>query len=117
MLQHALISLLSARNSKGTCPHPQLLALLNDAQYAHLKGLLLDIEVSLLSLTECFKLLDAETIPGCRLLDSFPNRNTHLESLDCLCLEASSSSSTLVVVTDASAIPPRNMWAISAAHF
>ena len=117
MLQHALISLLSARNSKGTRPHPQLLVLLNDAQYAHLKGLLLDIEVSLLSLTKCFKLLDAETIPGCRLLDSFPNRNTHLESLDCLCLEASSSSSTLVVVTDASAIPPRNMQAISAAHF
>ena len=34
-----------------------------------------------------------------------------------VCLEASSSSSTLVVVTDASAIPPRNMQAISAAHF
>ena len=29
--QHALMSLLSARNSKGTCPHPQSLALLNDA--------------------------------------------------------------------------------------
>ena len=43
--------------------------------------------------------------------------NTHLESLDRLCLEASSSSSTLVVVTDASAILPRNMQAISAVHF
>ena len=34
-----------------------------------------------------------------------------------VCLEASSSSSTLVVVTDASAIPPRNMQAVSAVHF
>ena len=29
--QYVLISLLSARNSKGTHPHPQSLALLNDA--------------------------------------------------------------------------------------
>ena len=29
--QHALMSLLSTRNSKGTHPHPQSLALLNDA--------------------------------------------------------------------------------------
>ena len=42
--------------------------------------------------------------------------NTHLESLDHFCLETSSSSSTLVVITDASAIPPRNMQAVSAAH-
>ena len=129
--QHALMSLLSARNSKGTYPHSQSLALLNDAQCAYLKGPLLDTEASLLNLTECFNPLDAEATPGCRLLDSFPDRisfhpcnrsslndrNTHLESLDRLCLEASSSSSTLVVVTDASAISPRNMQAISAAHF
>ena len=121
------MSLLSARNSKGTRPHPQSLALLNDAQCACLKGPLLDTEASLLNLTERFNPLDAEATPGCRLLDSFPDRisfhpcnrsslkdrNTHLESLDRLCLEASSSSSTLVVVTDASAIPPRNMQAIS----
>ena len=111
------MSLLSARNSKGTCSHPQSLALLNDTQCAHLKDPLLDTEVSLLILTEHFKPLDAEAIPGCRLLDSFPDHNTHLKSLDHLCLEASSSFSTLVVVTDASAIPPRNMQAISAAHF
>ena len=129
--QHVLMSLLSARNSKGTRPHPQSLALLNDTQCARLKGPLLDTEASLLNLTERFNPLDAEATPGCRLLDSFPDRisfhpcnrsslndrNTHLESLDRLCLEASSSSSTLVVVTDASAIPPRNMQAISAAHF
>ena len=129
--QHALISLFSARNSKGTCPHPQLLAFLNDAQCARLKGPLLYTEASLLNLTECFNSLDAEATPGCRLLDSFPDcisfhpcncsslndRNTHLESLGCLCLEASSFPSTLVVVTDASAIPPRNMQAISVAHF
>ena len=40
--QHALMSLLSAKHSKGTPPHPQSLALLNDTQYAHLKGPLLD---------------------------------------------------------------------------
>ena len=119
----AVMSLLSARNSKGTHPHPQSLALLNDAQCACLKGPLLDTEASLLNLTECFNPLDAEATPGCRLLDSFPNcisfhscnrsslndHNTHLESLDRLCLEASSSSSTLVIVTDVSVIPPRNM--------
>ena len=125
------MSLLSARNSKGTCPHSQSLALLNDTQCTCLKGPLLDTEASLLNLTEYFNPLDAKAILGCRLLDSFPkhisfhscncsslnNCNTHLESFDCLCLEASSSFSTLVVVTDASAIPPRNMQAISAAHF
>ena len=128
---HVLMSLLSARNSKGTRPHPQSLALLNDAQCACLKGSLLDTEASLLNLTKCFDPLHAEATPGCRLLDSFPDHisfhpcnhsslrdcKTHLQSLDQLCLEAFSSSSTLVVVTDASAIPPRNMQAISAAHF
>jgi len=125
------MSLLSARNSKGTHPHPQSLAFLNDTQCAYLKGPLLDTEASLLNLTERFNPLDAEATPGCSLLDSFSNhisfhpcnhsslndRNTHLKSLDCLCLEASSSSSTLVVVTNASVIPPRNMQAISATHF
>jgi len=110
---------------------PQLLALLNDTHCTCLKGPLLDTKVSLLNLTEHFNPLDAEATLVCRLLDSFSecilfyhcNRsslndcNTHLESLDRLCLETSSSSSTLVVVTNASAIPPRNMQAISAAHF
>ena len=128
--QHALISLLSAKHSKGAPPHPQFLALLNDIQCACLKGPLLNTEVSLLNLTECFNSLHAEAIPGCRLLDSFPNRisfyscncsslrncKTHLQSLDRLCLEASSSPSTLVVVTDASVIPSRCIQAVSAAH-
>ena len=124
------MSLLSAKHSKGAPPHPQSLALLNDTQYACLKGPLLDTEASLLNLIECFDPLHAEAIPGCRLLDSFPNRisfhpcnrsslsdcNTHLQSLDWLCFEASFSSSTLVVVTDASVIPSRCMQAVSAAH-
>ena len=128
--QHALMSLLSAKHSKGTPPHPQSLALLNDIQYARLKGPLLDTEASLLNHTECFDSLHAEATLGCRLLDSFPDRisfhpcnrsslrdcKTHLQSLDQLCLEASSSPSTLVVVTDASVIPSRCIQAVSAAH-
>ena len=128
--QHALMSLLSAKHSKGTPPHPQSLALLNDTQCACLKGPLLDTEASLLNLTECFNSLYAEATPGCRLLDSFPdcisfhpcNRSSlrdcksHLQSLDRLCLEASSSPSTLMVVTDASVIPSRCMQAVSAAY-
>ena len=130
-LQYALMSLLSVRNSKSTYSYAQSLALLNNAQCTCLKGILLDTEASLLSLTECFNPLDTEAIPGCRLLDSFPehisfhscnhsslnNCNTYLESLNHLCLETSSSSSTLVVVTDTSAIPPKNMQAISNTHF
>ena len=94
--QYALMSLLSAKHFKGTPPHPQFLALLNDIQYACLKGPLLDTEASLLNLTECFDLLHVEATPGCRLLDSFPDRisfhpcnrsslrdcKTHLQSLD-----------------------------------
>ena len=90
------MSLLSAKHSKGTPPHPQSLALLNDTQCARLKGPLLDTEASLLNLTECFDPLHAEATPGCRLLDSFPDRisfhpcnrsslrdcKTHLQSLD-----------------------------------
>ena len=53
-LQYALMSLLSAKHSKGTPPHPQSLALLNDTQCACLKGPLLDTEAFLLNLTECF---------------------------------------------------------------
>jgi len=70
--QHALMSLLSTKHSKGTPPYPQSLALLNDIQYAHLKGPLLDTEASLLNLTECFNPLHAEAIPGCRLLAKPP---------------------------------------------
>ena len=94
------MSLLSARNSKGTPPHPQSLVLLNDTQCAHLKSPLLNTEASLLNLTKRFNPLDAEATPGCRLLDSFSDcipfhpcnrsslndRNTYLESLDHLCL-------------------------------
>ena len=90
----------------------------------------MDTEAFLLNLTECFDPLHAEATPGCRLLDSFPDRisfhpcnrsslrdcKTHLQSLDRLCLEASSSSSTLVVVTDASIIPSRHIQAVSATY-
>ena len=128
--QHALMSLLSAKHSKSAPPHPKSLALLNNTQCACLKGPLLNTETSLLNFTECSNLLYTEAIPGCRLLDSFPNHisfypcncsslrdcKTHLQSLDHLCLEASSSSSTLVVVTDASVILSRCMQAVSAAH-
>jgi len=94
--QHVLMSLLSAKHSKGALSHPQSLALLNNTQCAHLKGPILDTEASLLNLTECFDPLYAEATPGCRLLDSFPNCisfhpcncsclrdcKTHLQSLD-----------------------------------
>ena len=77
-----------------------------------------------------FDSLHAEATLDCRLLDSFPDCisfhpcnhsslrdcKTHLQSLDRLCLEASSSPSTLVVVTDASVIPSRCMQAVSAMH-
>ena len=127
----SLISLLSAKHSKGAPPYPQSLALLNDIQCARLKDPLLDTEASLLNLTECFDPLHAEATLGCRLLDSFSDYisfhpcnhssfrdcKTHLQSLDYLCLEASSSSSTLVVVTDANVIPSRCMQAVSAVNF
>jgi len=115
--QHALLSLLSAH------PHPQSLALLTDVQSAQLRSPLLDTEASLLNLTERFDSLHPETCPGCRLLDNFPDhvsfhpcdhsnghtRKLQFDTLDCLCHEASSDPSTLVVATDASVIPPRNM--------
>ena len=43
--------------------------------------------------------------------------NSSFDALDRLCHEASSNPSTLVVATDASVIPPRNMQAVSVAHF
>ena len=71
--QHALLSRLSACNSKGAHPHPQSLALLTDAQSAWLRSPLLDTEVFLLNLTKCFDSLYPEICPGCRLLDNFPD--------------------------------------------
>jgi len=69
--QHALLSRLSACNSKGAHPHPQSLALLTDAQSAWLRSPLLDTEAFLLNLTKCFDSLYPEICPGCRLLDNF----------------------------------------------
>ena len=130
LLQYVPMSLLRTKHFKSASSHPQSLTLLNDTQYACLKGHLLDTEASLLNLIECFDSLYAEAISGYRLLDSFPDHisfhpfncsslrdcKTHLQSLDCLCLEASFSPSTLVVVTDASVIPSRHMQAVSAVH-
>ena len=124
------MSLLSAKYFKSTCPHPQSLAVLNDIQCACLKGSLLNTKASLLNLIECFNLLDTETTLGYRLLDnfldhisfypyncsSFSNCKTHLQSLDYLCLEAFSSFSTFIVVTNASVISSRCMQAVSAAY-
>jgi len=109
----------------------QSLALLTDAQSARLRSPLLDTEASLLNLTECFDSLYSEIRPGCRLLDNFPDhvsfhpcdcsnghtRKLQFDTLDHLCHEASSDLSTLVVATDASVIPPRNMQAVSVAYF
>ena len=129
--QHALLSLLSACNSKGAHPHPQSLALLTDTQSAWLRSPLLDTKASLLNLTKCFDLLHSEIRPGDRLLNNFPDhvsfhpcdrsnrctRKLQFDALDQLCHEASSDPSILVVATDASVIPPRNMQAVSVAHF
>jgi len=96
-----------------------------------LRSPLLDTEVSLLNLTECFDSLYSEIHPGCRLLDNFSdhvsfypcdcsNGCTHklqFDALDQLCHKAFSDLSILVVATDASVIPPRNMQAVSVAYF
>ena len=68
--QHALLSFLSACNSKGAHPHPQSFTLLTDAQSAPLRSPLLDTEASLLNLTEHFDSLHPEICLGCRLLDN-----------------------------------------------
>ena len=67
------MSLLSAKHSKSTSSYTQSLALLNNTQYACLKGSLLDTEAPLLNLTEFFDFLYTEATSGCRLLDSFPD--------------------------------------------
>jgi len=129
--QHVLLFFLSAHNSKSAQPHPQSLALLTDTQSAQLRSPLLDTKVLLLNLTEYFDSLYPEICLGCRLLDNFPdyvsfhpydcsNRCTHklqFNTLDYLYYEASSNPSTLVVATDASVIPPRNIQVVSVAHF
>ena len=120
--------LFNARNSKDACSHPQLLALLNNMQYAYLKNPLLDTEVLLLNLTEYFNFFDTKVIPDYRLLDNFPDHisfhpcnyssfNSHksyLKSLDYLYFKASSSFSTFIVITDVSAALPRNIQTVSA---
>jgi len=118
--QHVLMCLLSAHNSKNTYLHSQLPAFLTDAQSTWLRSSLLDTEVSLLNLIEHFDPLHSEACPGCRLLDNFSDRvsfhpcncskkstiKAHFQALD---HKASTDPSTLVVVTDASVIPPRNI--------
>ena len=67
------MSLLSTRNSKDTCPYPQLLNILNDIQCVCLKGSLLNTKALLFNLIECFTFFDAEVTPGCKLLNNFSN--------------------------------------------
>ena len=139
---HVALKVLSARNVvdytewKTTdlwlgVARPMSLAFLTDAQSARLRSPLLDTEASLLNLTERFDSLHPEIRPGCRLLDNFPDhvsfhpcdrsngrtRKLQFDALDRLCHEASSDPLTLVVVTDASVISPRNIQAVSVAHF
>jgi len=115
--------LLSTHNSKNACPHSQSLALLTDVQSTQLRSPLLDTEASLLNLIECFDPLHSEAHLECRLLDNFSDHisfhpcdcfkestiKAHFQVLDHLCHKASTDPSTLVVVTDASVIPSRNM--------
>ena len=84
-----------------------------------------------LNLIERFDSLYPEICPGYRLLDNFPDHisfhpcdrsngctcKLQFDALDRLCYEASSNPLTLVVATDASVIPPRNMQAVSVAYF
>ena len=116
--------LLSTRNLKSASPYPQLLTLLKNIQYVHLKG-------SPLNFTKYFNLFDTKANLGCRLLDSFPdciffhscnhpscnNCTAYLKSLDYLCFQASFSFSTLVVITNASAILSRNIQVTSTMYF
>jgi len=110
--------------------HSPLLFSLN-AQSDWLRSPFLNTKASLLNLTERFDSLYPKICPGYRLLDNFPdyvsfhpcdhsNGCTHklqFNALDQLCHEASSDPSTLVVTTDTSVIPPRNMQAVLVAHF
>ena len=128
--QHALMSLLSTKHSKGAFSHLQFLAFLNNTQYTCLKGLLLNTEAFLLNFTESFDSLDAKTILDCRLLDNFSDHiffhycnrlnlsgcKTYLQSLNYLYLKASSSFFTLVVVTDVSVISSRCIQAVSVTY-
>ena len=128
--QYALISLVSAHNSKGIHPHSQLLALLTDAQSTQLRSPLLDTEVLLLNLTEHFDLLHSEAYLRCRLLDNFSDWvsfyscdhskgstiKAHFQVLDCLRHEAFTDP-FMLVITDTNVITPRNMQAMSATHF
>ena len=123
-LQYILISLLSAKYSKGVSSHPQSLVLLNNIQCVCLKGSVLYIKASLLNP------LDTEATLGYRLLDNFPDHisfhscnhsslrdcKTYLQSLDYLCLEVFFSSSTFVVVTNSSIILSRHMQAASTVY-
>ena len=111
------MSLLSIRNSKDTCSHPQSLVLF--IQCAYLKGSLLDIEALLLNLTEYFNFFDTKTILDCILHNNFSDHISfhpyncsslsghkfYLESFDYLYLEVSFSFSILIVITNKSAIP------------
>ena len=92
---------------------------------------LLNTETLLLNLIERFDSLHPEIHPGYRLLDNFPDHvsfypcdhsngytcKLQFNILDRLCHEAFSDLLTLVVTTDATVIPPRNMQAISVAYF
>jgi len=96
-----------------------------------LRSPFLDTETSLLNLIEHFYSRHSEIRPECRLLDNFPDhvsfhpcdrsngctRKLQFDTLDRLCHKASSDPSTLVVATDTSVIPPRNMQAVSVAYF
>ena len=120
--------LLSTINSKDAFSHLQLLTLTNNTMYTCLKG---DIEALLLNLTECFNLFDAKAISGCRLFHNFldyiffflcncsslSDHKSYLKFFDHVYLRAFSFFSTLIIVTNVSAILSRNMQAVFTIYF
>ena len=96
----------------------------------NIKGLFLDTKTLFLNLTKYFNFFNTKAILGCRWLDNFSNHiffhpcnhsslssyKSYLEFLDYLYLKVSSFS-TLIVITDTSTIPSRNIQTISTVYF
>ena len=111
---HPIWSLMDSPSSSSKCQHPISLSTLTDCQRSLIKGHLVNSNNKLYGIFPSFSPLHPEFSPGSRIIDNFSdcfsfnlsnkekNDKIHLQQLNNMVLESSSSISIAIVVMDAS---------------
>ena len=111
---HIICSLIDSSFGLSNISHPSFLSNFTSHQRKKIKGHLVDTNNRSHGLFPAFSLTHSELTPGSRIIDTFLDRfpfnlcmkeksdKSHIQQLDSMVIEASSSQSTAIVASDAS---------------